>query len=133
MQTREGALETEVKAIRGDAAAARVLAGGADRDVSEFHAKLDVHKALIEAMRADVRDTRSDLRDTRTTLQEHGQKIDNLTSRMGGVESRLGGMASRMDSLETGMRGGFAKLAAGQSVITDLLTRHLEVDDPGQN
>jgi hypothetical protein len=61
-------LEREVRIARQDAAAARILAGGADRDVAEHGAKLDLHKALLDALRE--------------TQIEHGEKIDSLEQRV---------------------------------------------------
>ncbi len=51
LEARVEALESQVRGIREDAAAARVLAGGADRDVSAFSARLDVHQTLLQALR----------------------------------------------------------------------------------
>lgn len=68
LEARVTALEAEVRLIREDAAAARVLAGGADRDVSALSARIDMHKALLEALRE--------------TQVEEGQKIDSLEQEM---------------------------------------------------
>jgi uncharacterized coiled-coil DUF342 family protein len=94
LHTRMSALEDQVKAIRSDAAAARVLAGGADRDVAEFHAKLDTHKALLDALR----ENQVELHDTQVAQGE------------------------RLEAQNREMRSGFAKLTAGQAEITTLLT-----------
>jgi hypothetical protein len=51
LEARVSALEGQMRYVREDAAAARVLAGGADRDVSAFGAKLDAHQRLLEALR----------------------------------------------------------------------------------
>ena len=93
LEARVAALESAVKVIREDAAAARVLAGGADRDVSAFGAKLDTHKVLLEALRE--------------TQVEQGQMIAEQGRRIGGLERE--------------MREGFSKLAIGQAEITTLL------------
>lgn len=95
LEARVAALESQIVLIRQDAAAARVLAGGADREVSTFGAKLDAQKRLIEALRE--------------TQIEHGGRLDNLER--------------RLDSLEREMRSGFAKLATGQAEILALLRR----------
>lgn len=68
LEARVAALEDQVVLIRQDAAAARVLAGGADRDVSAFAARLDAHKALLQALRE--------------TQIEHADRFDNLEREM---------------------------------------------------
>lgn len=95
LEARVAALESQIVLIRQDAAAARVLAGGADREVSTFGAKLDVLKRMLEALRE--------------TQVEQGQRVDNLER--------------RLDSLEREMRSGFAMLATGQAEILALLKR----------
>ena len=98
------ALEHKVREVQAtadsaqaDAAAARVLAGSADRDVSAFGAKLDTHKALLEALRE--------------TQVEQGQRLTN-------VEGRLTRVEDKVDK-------GFSMLATGQAKITALL-RNIE-------
>lgn len=105
LEARVEALESQVRGIREDAAAARVLAGGADRDVSAFSARLDVHKALLDALRE--------------TQIEHGQRIGEMDGRLTG----------RIDGLEQEMRSGFGMVAVGQAEILALLTR---LDRPDQ-
>lgn len=68
LEARVAALEGEVRRIREDAAAARILAGGADRDVSALSARIDMHRALLDALRE--------------TQIEQGQKIDSLEQEM---------------------------------------------------
>jgi hypothetical protein len=140
MTTRVGALENQVKAIRSDAAAARVLAGGADRDVSGFHAKLDTHKGLIEALRQTQIDHGTKLDVLQKTvvgqgvtlavhsekLDEHGAKLDEHGRRLDRIESQMQAGFAKVDK---DMQANYAKLAAGQALITDLLTRHLGEPD----
>ena len=70
LETRVAALETQVAALtervrhsERDAAAARVLAGGADRDVSELRGEIrefrDQNSRVFNAMRDDLGDLRS--------------------------------------------------------------------------
>ena len=70
LEARVAALETQVRhladrmrASEQDAAAARVLAGGADRDVSEFRGEIrefrDQNTRVLNAMREDVTDLRT--------------------------------------------------------------------------
>ncbi len=87
------ALESQVRLVRADVAAARVLAGGADRDVSALAARLDAHTRVLTALRE--------------TQLEQG--------------TALGVLGHRVDGLEREMREGFATMAAGMTRITVLL------------
>jgi chromosome segregation ATPase len=116
LEGRVSALEAEMRSVRQDAAAARVLAGGADRDVSAFGAKLDAQQRLLEALRE--------------TQIEHGRRLaghdtrfTSLQRRFDGLEQRFDGLEQRFDSLESQMWQGFANLERGQNVILDLLRR----------
>jgi chromosome segregation ATPase len=91
-QVRE--LDRRVRSSAQDAAAARVLAGGADRDVAEIRDFRQATTSSFNAMRADF----TDLRREYIELQ---QRVDN-------------GFAE--------MRGRFDATAAGQQHIVDLLT-----------
>ena len=102
LEARVAALEGQMRHVRQDAAAARVLAGGADRDVSAFGARLDAQQRLLEALRE--------------TQAEQGQRLVGLESEMrqgfATLESRLGGVDGRLAGLE-----------GGQAQILDLLRR----------
>lgn len=82
-----------MRVVRADPAATRLLAGGADRDVSAFATKLDAHTRTLNALRE--------------TQLEQGAAIGDLNH--------------RVDSLEREMRGGFAMTATGMARITALL------------
>jgi chromosome segregation ATPase len=93
-------LREEITTTRSDAAAARILAGGADRDVSAFGAKLDAHTKTLNALR-ETQVEQGEI------LREHSEKIDRLET--------------RFDGLEREMRHGFATLGTGMAQITALL------------
>jgi len=98
-------LREQVALTRSDAAAARVLAAGADRDVSEVRAELRAHTQGLNALRE--------------TQLEQGQEINELRHEMReGFTSQGRGI----DALEREMRGGFATMATGMAQITALLT-----------
>jgi outer membrane murein-binding lipoprotein Lpp len=111
LEARVTALETQIRLGRADAAAARVLAGGVDRDVSALAAKLDAHTRVLNALRE--------------TQLEQGMAIGELSHRMDGLTHRVDGLSQRMDGLEHEMRQGFAMMATGMARITALL------EDPG--
>ena len=105
LESRVSALEDQVRDLTGrvrtterDAAAARVLAGAADRDVSEFRGEIrEFRRATtvsFNALRQDFVDLRQDFVDLRT----------------------------HVDNGFTEMRGKFDVMTAGQQQIVELLT-----------
>jgi hypothetical protein len=98
-------LEHSVAEARKDAAAARILAGGADRDVSEMRTELRAHTKLLNALRETQVEQGTEMRqgfaDVRTELR---------------AEMREGDA-----SIRTEMREGFAKVGVGMAQITALL------------
>ena len=90
-------IASRVRAAEQDAAAARVLAGAADRDVSEFRGEIREFRrattASFNALRQDFVDLRRDFVDLRT----------------------------HVDNGFTEMRGKFDVMATGQQQIVDLL------------
>jgi uncharacterized protein YdiU (UPF0061 family) len=104
-------LTERVRASEQDAAAARVLAGAADRDVSEFRDELrDFRRATVSsfnAMREDMVGVRGDMGSMR-------QDIDSLREYMHA-------MREDMDNGFIQMRGKFDAAAAGQQQIVQLL------------
>jgi hypothetical protein len=109
LEARVSALETQMRGVRQDAAAARVLAGGADRDVSAFGAKLEAQQRLLEALRE--------------TQIEHGRRLAGHDGRFDHLEVRFDHLEERFNGLESQMWQGFANLERGQNVIVDLLRR----------
>ena len=51
LEQRVAAMEAELAIVRQEAAAARALAAGADRDVAEYRAELRGHTRLLTALR----------------------------------------------------------------------------------
>jgi chromosome segregation ATPase len=98
-------LRAEIALVRADAQAARMLAAGADRDVSEVRAELRSHTRVLNALRQ--------------TQVEQGRAIDELRSEVGGLRGGLG-------ELRIEMRTGFATLASGMADITTLLQRGID-------
>jgi len=111
LEPRVSALEGQVRDLTGrvhanqqDAAAARVLAGAADRDVGEIRGELrDFRRATtasFNAMRQDFVDLR----------QDFAQGFEQVDQRF-----------ERVDQGFTEMRGKFDAAAAGQQQIVKLL------------
>jgi hypothetical protein len=102
LEGRVSALEQEMRVVRQDAAAARVLAGGADRDVADLGKKLDAHTKVLNALRE--------------TQLEHGQRLDRH-------EERLDRLERITDEGFRELREGFAKMSIGFAEITRLIER----------
>ena len=90
-------LQESVTVSRADAAAARVLAGGADRDVSEMRTELRAHTQVLSALRE--------------TQIEQGEKLAELHSEM---HSEIGQLRSEMQQ-------GFGMLQTGLAQIVAVL------------
>ncbi len=116
LEPRVSALEQQIRDLRRrvkgseqDAAAARVLAGAADRDVSEFRAELRDFRhatgASFNALRQDFVDLRQEFNNLREDFGVLGGHVDR-------------GFAE--------MRGKFDATAAGQQQIVALLNTLIE-------
>lgn len=89
-------LESEVERLRldvtrtaSDAAAARVLAGGADRDVSEMRAELRAHTGLLHA-----------LRETQLEMQQQvDRRFEQVDRRFEQVDAGLRQIATMLGTL----------------------------------
>lgn len=107
LETKVSELDQRVRHSEQDAAAARVLAGGADRDVSE--------------MRAEIREFRD--ANTRTLNALRQDMVEGFAR----VDEQFG----HVDDGFTEMRGKFDGLAAGLQQITGMLST-LTDQDSGQ-
>ncbi|GAA1259274.1 hypothetical protein GCM10009609_22800 [Pseudonocardia aurantiaca] len=111
LESRVTALETQVRELtdrvrhsQHDAAAARVLAGGADRDVTEIRAEIrDFRQATTSSFTA----MRQDLADLRQQMDDRFRQVND------GFHQVDGGF--------TEVRGRLDAAAAGQQHIVDLL------------
>jgi hypothetical protein len=97
LETRIEELADRVRRTEQDAAAARVLAGGADRDVADLGAKVDANRKAINALGVQT-----------------AARFDRLEQRMDSLEHQ-------MNSGFTEMRGKLDATAAGQQQIVNLL------------
>ncbi|MEV0363884.1 hypothetical protein [Nocardia fusca] len=130
LEERMTALESEVGELKHrlqrsekDAAAARVLAGGADRDTSELRIELrefrEQNMRLHNATRADIADLRGDSTEIRGELAEVRGDIAE-------IRGELGQLNGRVDTLTLEMRSKFDMLTAGQQQIVNLITLALD-------
>ena len=74
LETRVHDLDRRVRASEHDAAAARVLAGAADRDVSEIRGEL---RDFRNATTASFNALRDDIRDLGTEMDNRFERVDN--------------------------------------------------------
>jgi chromosome segregation ATPase len=115
LETKVSDLDQRVRHSVQDAAAARVLAGAADRDVSEMRAEIrdfrDANNRTLNALRQDMVDLRQD-----------------INQRFARVDERF----ARVDDGFTEMRGKFDGVAAGLQQITGMLST-LTAQDSGQS
>lgn len=104
------ALQMLLGRAQQDAGAARVLARGADSDVrelgGEFRAFRDQNNRLLSAMREDLTDLRTDLNTGLAAVRDHVDRTSLKTN------SKIDGVAAAMQ------------------VLTQLLTRPEEGDEP---
>jgi len=100
LEARVTALEEQVQQSRHDAAAARILAGTADRDVSEFKQTLNGHTQVLNALRE--------------TQIEHGQDIS--------------GLKTSVTDLRAEMQSGFTKINIGMGEMSRLLQQVIDKD-----
>jgi chromosome segregation ATPase len=125
LESRVTALEGEVRGLaervrhsEQDAAAARVLAGAADRDVSEFRAEI---RDFRQATTASFNAMREDLIDLR---QEMNERFTQVNERFAQVDERFVQVDERFVQVDNGfieMRGKLDAAAAGQQQIVRLL------------
>jgi hypothetical protein len=134
-------LEHEVARARDDAAAARVLAGGADRDVSAMQGELRAHTRSLNALRETQLEHGAAILGLRGDVGELRGDVGELRGDVGGLRVDVGGLRGDVDELRGdvgGLRGemreGFSKLAVSQARITALLSAHLgDSGDPSSD
>lgn len=95
LERRVTALESDVARIAGDAAAARALAAGADREVSEVRVELRAHRQLLNA-----------LHETQSDMQRE------MRAAFGQVDQRFGWVDQQLADVRAEMRAGFSAIGA---------------------
>jgi hypothetical protein len=122
LEGRVTALEGQMRSVRQDAAAARVLAGGADRDVATLTARIDAQTRLMEALR-------------QTQVEDHTAIIE-LKGDVAGLKGDVASLKGDVGELrgDVGeLKGNYQNLARGQEIIIDLLRRRNGNGGPASN
>ncbi|MGH3770800.1 MAG: hypothetical protein ACRDRW_05295 [Pseudonocardiaceae bacterium] len=114
LEARVGTLEREVARLReesalasSDAGAARLLAAGADHDVSEVRSELRAHTRALNALRE--------------TQLEQGRLLAEQGEAIAEQGEAIAGQGEAIVSLDQKMSAGFATLNTGMAKITALL------------
>lgn len=126
LEPRVSALEENVQDLserigrsERDAAAARVLAGGADRDVAEIRGEMRGFRAEVrsefEAVRGEMRDEFAIVRKEMRDYRDHNNRVLNA------MRADMTGLREHVDHGFLEMRGRLDAAAAGQQQIVDLL------------
>ncbi|GJJ20531.1 hypothetical protein [Mycolicibacterium mageritense] len=120
-------LNERVRSSEQDAAAARILAGAADRDVSELSTD-------VRAIRGEVGELRGEAGDHRkaTAASFNAMRADfaELRSDFAGLRSEMNTRFAQVDAGFIEMRGRLDATAAGQAHIAGLLQRLIDDQNP---
>lgn len=88
------ALEEELAEVRQDAAAARALAAGADRDVAEYRAEMRQQTRLLNALRETQVEQGHDLVRVDGALQGVNDKLDDQREGLAHIVRLLEGLGA---------------------------------------
>jgi len=118
LEVQVGELRRRVSASEQDAAAARVLAGGADRDVGEIRGEIrDFQRATIGSFNA----LRADMVDGFRRIDERFAQIDERFARINERFAQVDGTFGQVATGFAEMRAKFDMTAAGQQRIAELI------------
>lgn len=128
VEPRVEALEGEVERLKDrmrrgeqDAAAARILAGGADRDVADLGGEVREFRAEFRDFKSEMYEFKSEMYDFRT---QNNRVINAFRE---DVNERF----AQVDRNFAEMRGRFDATAAGQQQIVRMLDMLIARDEPG--
>lgn len=84
LEARVSAMEDELAEVRREAAAARALAAGADRDVADYRAELRGHTRVLTALRETQLNHYADHKSDTAEIKSGLAHIVNLLEGLGG-------------------------------------------------
>lgn len=127
-------LNERVRSSEQDAAAARILAGAADRDVSELSTDVRAIRGEVGELRGEVGQLRGEVGDHRkaTAASFNAMRADfaELRSDFAGLRSEMNTRFAQVDAGFIEMRGRLDATAAGQAHIAGLLQRLIDDQNP---
>ena len=128
-------LRARLRRAEDDVRAARFLAGGADRDTAELRVEVREFRAETRAELADVRsEMRSEFADVRAEMRGFRDQNNRLLSAMREDLTDLRGHVDRgfaqADRNFLAVTAKIDGVAAGLQMLTDLLARREQDDDP---
>jgi hypothetical protein len=128
IENRVGILEREVARLReqaaltgSDAAAARVLAAGADHDVSEVRSELRAHTRALNALRETQLEQGQVLAEHGRMLTGQSEAITSIRQELTEQGEAIAGQGQAILSLDQKMSAGFGTLHTGMAKIIALL------------
>jgi hypothetical protein len=86
LERRLTAVEAEVVEVRREAAAARALASGADRDVADYRAEMRAHTRGLDALRQTQTEHYAE---HRAEFARLGSELDRVNTGLGRVEAGM--------------------------------------------
>ena len=120
-------LRARLRRVEQDAAAARILAGGADRDVGElgreFREFRDQNNRVLNAMREDLTDLRGEVRRGFASVSERFEQVDRNFEQVDRNFEQVDRNFEQVDRNFLTVNSKIDGVAAGLQVLTDLLTR----------
>jgi chromosome segregation ATPase len=104
LSRRVDSLESQMRTMReklstavNDAAAARALASGADRDVAEVRSELRAHTAALNALRETQIEQGQQLNQHGRKLDSHSQKLDEHSQKLDEHSQKLDEHSQKLD------------------------------------
>jgi ABC-type transporter Mla subunit MlaD len=119
-----------VRHSQQDAAAARVLAGGADRDVTEVRQEIrdfrDQNTRVLNAMREDLADLRSQMHDGFAEIDGKFAQVNDNFARIDGRFGEVNGNFAQVNGNFAQVNGNFAQVNGNFGQVSDKFS---EVDN----
>jgi len=98
--------------IRQEAAAARALAAGADRDVADYRAEMRSQTRLLNALRetqveqaADISGMKTDINEMRADINEMKTDINEMRADISGTKTDINEMRADISGTKTDING----------------------------
>ncbi len=123
LEAEMGRVREELTTVRADAAAARVLAGGADHDVSEVRGELRAHTRAIGALHEDQVALRQEMRRGFAQVDHRFEQVDQRFEQVDQRFARVDQNFAQVDRNFAEVERQFATVRAGLQQIVGLIER----------